>query len=98
MGSISLPFSITLPMLKTARDCAIVRYTVASASTRPGQARRPKPNEIVCGSGSGSRPSKPRKRSGLKVIGSWNVFGSCVKLLLTVLESGIQRKTEANEK
>lgn len=75
-GSTSRPFSTTLLMLKTARDCTTLRYTVLSARMRPGQMRRPKPKESLWGSGSGVWLSVARKRSGLNAIGSWYTVGS----------------------
>lgn len=42
--------------------------------------RRPKPKLRVRGSRSGLGP---RKRSGLKEVGSWYVFGSCVNALVS---------------
>lgn len=58
--------SFTLLMLKVAKTIAMVMNSDASASSFPGQIRRPNPNAMLCGSNSGL---SPKKRSGLKSSG-----------------------------
>lgn len=72
MGFPSL--SLALSMLKVARTMAMVMNSDASASSLPGQMRRPNPNAMLCGSNSGL---SPRKRSGLKSSGFLYALGSC---------------------
>lgn len=75
-GVISIPFSMTFVMSKTARDIAIAENSEASARCMPGQIRRPYPKHTFRGSRWAFRSVVAICLSGLKVNGSGYVSGS----------------------
>lgn len=93
LGSIAVSESTGLPMSRAASELATVSQTDVSASSFPGQIRLPNPNTYSRGSGG---VDVPRKRSGLKALGSGYIAesrenslrGLCQLLIATVDRDG----------